>query len=60
MKPDGIKYFAGDLSEEEQKTVWATHAAPATSLLTEKVEGTAWMTITGWNIVANQDGTIQP
>jgi len=60
MKPDGIKYFAGDLSEEEKKTVWATHAAPATSLLTEKVEGTAWMTITGWYIVANQDGTIQP
>jgi len=60
MKPHGIKYFAGDLSEEEQKTVWATHAPPAISLLTEKVEGTAWKTKPSWYIVANQDGTIQP
>ena len=24
MLPDGIKYFAGDLPEQEQKLVWAT------------------------------------
>src|SRR5947208_15619823 len=25
MRPDGAKYFAGDLSEQEQKLVWAVH-----------------------------------
>jgi pimeloyl-ACP methyl ester carboxylesterase len=25
IKPEGVKYFAGDLSEQEQKLVWATH-----------------------------------
>jgi pimeloyl-ACP methyl ester carboxylesterase len=28
MRPEGVKCFAGDLSEEEQRLVWATHAAP--------------------------------
>src|SRR5258708_3973535 len=28
LKPEGISCFAGDLSEQEQKVVWATHAAP--------------------------------
>jgi hypothetical protein len=25
MLPNGTEFFAGDLSEEEQKLVWATH-----------------------------------
>src|SRR5919204_4219496 len=29
MKRDGVAAFAGDLPEQEQKIVWATHAAPA-------------------------------
>jgi len=29
MKPEGVKAFAGDLPEEEQKLVWATNFAPA-------------------------------
>src|SRR6266436_3299879 len=29
MRPEGVKCFAGDLPEQEQKLVWATHAAPA-------------------------------
>ena len=32
LKPDGPKYFAGDLSEEDQKLAWATHYAPAADL----------------------------
>src|SRR6201997_1801236 len=28
MTPSGIQYFAGDLPEEEQRLVWATHFAP--------------------------------
>src|ERR1700758_1471663 len=35
----GIACFAGDLPEEEQKLVWATHAAPAIDLFTQKVDG---------------------
>src|SRR3954453_14308210 len=32
MRPEGVVCFAGDLSEEEQKVVWATHYAPAADL----------------------------
>src|ERR1700739_3491283 len=32
MKPEGVVCFAGDLPEEEQKVVWATHFAPAADL----------------------------
>ncbi len=60
MKPDGIATFAGDLSEQEQKVVWATHAAPAADLFTQKVEGTAWKSMPSWYIVANKDRTVQP
>ena len=31
--PQGAKYFSGDLPEEEQKLVWATHFTPATGLV---------------------------
>jgi pimeloyl-ACP methyl ester carboxylesterase len=29
MLPQGVETFAGDLPEQEQKVVWATHVAPA-------------------------------
>jgi len=32
MKPEGVTCFAGDLPEQEQKLVWATHYAPAADL----------------------------
>ncbi|HEY0796384.1 MAG TPA: alpha/beta hydrolase [Acidisarcina sp.] len=60
MKPDGVEYFAGDLSEEEQKLVWAAHAAPAADLFITSVEGTAWRSKPSWYIVAGNDRTIQP
>ena len=60
MKPDGIATFAGDLPEQEQRVVWATHAAPAADLFTQKVEGTAWKSKPSWYIVANKDRTVQP
>jgi pimeloyl-ACP methyl ester carboxylesterase len=60
IKPDGIQYFAGDLSQDEQKLVWAEHAAPVADLFTQKVEGTAWRSKPSWYIVANNDRTIQP
>jgi len=60
MKPDGVACFAGDLTEEEQKVVWATHAAPAADLFNQKVEGTAWRSKPSWYIVAKKDRTVQP
>ncbi len=60
MKPDGVVCFAGDLPEEEQKLVWATHAAPAADLFNQKVEGTAWRSKPTWYIVATRDRTVQP
>ena len=38
LKPEGVACFAGDLPEQEQKIVWATHAAPAADLFNQKVE----------------------
>src|SRR5712675_1463233 len=32
MRPEGVECFAGDLSDEEKKVVWATHYAPAADL----------------------------
>src|SRR6476620_8978854 len=60
MRPEGVKCFAGDLSEEEQRLVWATHAAPAADLFTQKAEGTAWRSKPSWYIVASKDRTVQP
>jgi pimeloyl-ACP methyl ester carboxylesterase len=58
MLPQGIKYFAGDLPEQEQKVVWATHFAPAADLFTQKVDGTAWKSKPSWYIVAKNDGSL--
>jgi len=41
----------GDLSETEQKVVWATHAAPAADLFNQKVKGTL-KSKPSWYIVA--------
>ncbi len=60
MKPEGVAAFAGDLSEQEQRFVWATHFAPAADLFAQKLEGTAWKSKPNWYIVANQDRTVQP
>jgi len=59
-RPPGVACFAGDLSEQEQKVVWATHFAPAADLFTQKVPGTAWKTKPSWYIVATKDRTVQP
>ena len=60
MLPEGVKYFAGDLSEEEQKVVWATHFAPAADLFNQKIEGTAWKSKPSWFIVAKNDNAVHP
>ena len=60
MRPEGVASFAGDLPEQEQRLVWATHAAPAADLFNQKIEGTAWRSKPSWYIVATKDRTIQP
>jgi pimeloyl-ACP methyl ester carboxylesterase len=60
MLPDGVEFFAGDLSEEEQRLVWATHFAPAADLFTQKVDGVAWKSKPSSYIVATKDRTVQP
>src|SRR6201998_2121862 len=60
LKRDGVSSFAGDLSDEEQKLVWATQAAPVADMFNQKVEGTAWRSKPCWYIVATKDRTIQP
>jgi pimeloyl-ACP methyl ester carboxylesterase len=60
MKPEGVTCFAGDLPEEEQKLVWATHYAPAADLFSRNAPGVAWKSKRSWYIVANNDRTVQP
>ena len=36
MLPNGTEFFAGDLSEEDQKLVWATHYAPVYNLFQQQ------------------------
>jgi pimeloyl-ACP methyl ester carboxylesterase len=60
MRPDGVECFAGDLSAEEKRVVWATHFAPAADLFSRNAPGVAWKTKPSWYIVATQDRTVQP
>src|SRR5216684_7333574 len=59
MLPDGVECFAGDLSEQEKKVVWATHFTPAADLFTQKVDGVAWTSKPSSYIVATKDRTVQ-
>ena len=60
LRPDGIECFAGDLSEEEQKVVWATQGVPVLDLFNQKIKGAAWKTKPSSYIVAKKDRTVHP
>jgi pimeloyl-ACP methyl ester carboxylesterase len=60
MKPGAAAYFASGLSDSKQKALWATHAAPAADILTQRVEGTAWKTKPSWYVVVKDDRVAQP
>ena len=60
LKPEGTKYFCGDLSEQEQKLVWATQGVPKPDLFEAKAGGTAWKTKPSWYIVGTKDQTVHP
>src|SRR5260370_12135800 len=60
MLPDGIRYFAGDLSEQEQKVVWATQGVPDADLFNQTQERAAWRSKPSWYIVARNDRAVHP
>jgi len=60
MLPDGIKYFAGDLSEQEQQLVWATQGVPTTEMLDQQIQGAAWRTKPSWYILTKNDHSVHP
>ncbi|HEV3289894.1 MAG TPA: alpha/beta hydrolase [Streptosporangiaceae bacterium] len=60
LLPSGIGCFRGDLPEEEQQLVYATHYAPAADLFLHNAPGVAWRSKPSWCIVANNDQTVQP
>ena len=60
LLPSGIGCFAGDLSEQEQRLVWATQGVPDVNLFGQKLGGTAWRMKPSWYIVANNDRTVHP
>lgn len=60
LLPEGMDSFAGDLSEQDKKLVWATQCVPAPDLFNAKAGGTAWKSKPSWYIVAKNDRTIQP
>jgi len=60
LLPEGMDSFAGDLSEQDKKMVWATQCVPAPDLFNAKAGGTAWKAKPSWYIVARNDHTIQP
>jgi pimeloyl-ACP methyl ester carboxylesterase len=61
LRPEGgVACFAGDLPEEEQKIIYATHYAPAADLFSRNALGVAWKSKPSWFIVANNDRAVHP
>jgi len=55
--------FAGDLPEDEQKLVWATHYAPVFDLFHQQhlgADSIAWKSKPSWYVLATQDHTVHP
>jgi pimeloyl-ACP methyl ester carboxylesterase len=60
LRQEGVDCFAGDLSDQEKKLVWATQCVPDPNLFSAKVGGTAWKSKPSWYIVAKNDRTVHP
>jgi pimeloyl-ACP methyl ester carboxylesterase len=60
LRPEGTKYFCGDLSEQEQRLVWATQGVPKPDLFDAKAGGAAWKSKPSWYIVGKKDHTVHP
>ena len=60
LLPDGVKFFAGDLPEDEQKVVWATHYAPNADLFNKNAAGVSWKSKPSWYIIGAKDHSVHP
>ena len=63
MLPSGTEFFAGDLPEDEQKLVWATHFPPNVDLFNEQkltTDQVAWRSKPSWYLLATGDHTVHP
>jgi pimeloyl-ACP methyl ester carboxylesterase len=60
MLPDAVKFFAGDLPEQEQKLVWATQGVPDADLFNQTMQPSAWKTKPSWYIVGKNDRALHP
>ncbi len=63
MLPSGTEFFCGDLPEDEQKLVWATHFPPNVDLFNEQKltpDQVAWRSKPSWYLLATGDHTVHP
>lgn len=63
LLPSGTQFFCGDLSQDEQKLVWATHFAPGADVLNQQklaADQVAWRTKPSWYVLATEDHTVHP
>ncbi|KAA1176880.1 alpha/beta hydrolase [Rhizobium tropici] len=63
LLPNGTQFFCGDLSQEEQKLVWAIHFAPDADVLNQQkltADQVAWRTKPSWYVLATEDHTVHP
>ncbi|AZO71793.1 MULTISPECIES: alpha/beta hydrolase [unclassified Mesorhizobium] len=63
LLPSGTEFFAGDLPEDEQKLVWATHfPLHADSFNEQKLtaDQVAWRSKPSWYVLATKDHTVHP
>ncbi|WP_370413907.1 alpha/beta fold hydrolase [Streptomyces fradiae] len=57
---DGISYFCGDLSPEDQQLVWATQGAPRGEILAATTDNPAWKSHPTWYLLTLQDHAVHP
>jgi pimeloyl-ACP methyl ester carboxylesterase len=60
LKPSGTAHFCGDLSEADQKLVWAAQGVPVPDLFDQKHAGVAWKTKPSWYVMGTNDHTVHP
>ncbi|TGP22221.1 MULTISPECIES: alpha/beta hydrolase [unclassified Mesorhizobium] len=63
LLPSGTEFFAGDLPEDEQKLVWATHFPLHADLFNEQkltAGQVAWRSKPSWYVLATKDHTVHP
>ena len=60
LRPEGMQYFAGDLSAEEQQLLYATQGVPVPDLFEQKVAGAAWKTKPCFYVLGENDHTVNP